>query len=446
MRMIRKVLLLVVLLIASGCAKDKGPDPWIDSGIDSGTDTDTDTDTDSDSDTGEDETPPDLPSDCSATSVNILTSGTGDGRTPSIAHDIETLMTWAYDDSGVAVPANWLIQMATFVPDGGVSVQEPMSTTIIARKPDMASRANTFGVVWLDSRWDTSCTAALQNDCNLDIAFMRFDPAGIPDDTTPFRITEAAGLKTRPAIVGTDDGWLVAWLQPDTIDDGTMMAVALPATGDPGGSVPTPIQVSQTEDVALPGISIAAVGTTAVVVWLATGQQEIIARKLNLDATTSGDAFAIDEGLSVIGPAIVAGSDDFLVSWSRRTVDDFEVYTRMLDAAGSPTGDMNRATWTVDDIMGSRPAWNGSSFALLWLSNRDNGAENCYDPACENQVFVAELDEHGTPRTAAVQLSTNPNPCGFPALSWDGLGWTALWELRQNMRQQIVRGQMTCGL
>ena len=225
-----------------------------------------------------------------------------------------------------------------------------------------------------------------------------------------------------------------------------MMAVALPATGDPGGSVPTPVQVSQTAGVDNPGISIAAVGTTAVAVWLATGQQEVMARKLNLDATTSGGAFAIDDGLSVIGPAIVAGSGDFLVSWSRRTVDDFEVYTRILDEAGSPQGDMNRATWTVDDIVGSRPAWSGSSFALLWLSNRDNGAQECYDPACENQVFVAELDEYGAPRTAAVQFSTNPNPCAFPALSWDGIGWTALWELRQNMRQQIVRGRMTCGL
>jgi hypothetical protein len=444
MRIPDKVLLLAFFLITSGCSQDKGPDPWMDSGIDSGTDTDTETETESD--TGEDETPPDLPSDCSATSVNIGMSGTGDGRTPSVAYNIETLMTWAYDDAGVAVPANWRIQAATFVPDGGVSIQQPMSATIIAREPSMASHANTFGIVWLDSRWDTSCTANLQNNCHLDIAFMRFDPAGIPDDTTPFRITEAANLSTRPAIVGTDDGWLVIWLQPDTTDNGTMMAVALPPTGDPGGSVPTPVQVSQTEGVDIPGLSIAALGTTAVAVWLVPGQQEIMARKLNLDATTSGDAFTIDEGLSVIGPAIVAGSDGFLVSWSRRTFDDFEVYTRMLDEAGSLEGDMNRATWTVDDIIGSQPAWNGSSFALLWLSNRDNGAQDCYDPACENQVFVAELDELGAPRTAAVQLSTNPNPCAFPALSWDGMGWTALWELRQNMRQQIVRGQMTCEL
>ena len=444
--MFKKSMLLIIFLIASGCTKDKGPDPWMDSGIDSGTDTETDTESESESDTGENETPPDLPSDCSATSVNIETSGTGDGRAPSVAHNSETLMTWAYDDAGTAVPSSWRIQAATFASDGGVSVQQPMSATIISKEPSMASRAGTFGAVWLDSRWDTACTANLQNNCHLDIAFMRFDPAGIPDNTTPFRITEVANIRTRPAIVGTDDGWLVAWAQPDTADTGTMMAVALPATGDPGGSVPTPIQVSDIEGVNLPTISIAAVGTTAVIVWLAEGQQEIMARKLNLDATTSGDAFAIDEGLSVIGPAIVSGADDFLVSWSRRTVDDFEVYTRILDESGSPTGDMNRATWTVDNIMGSQPAWSGSSFALLWLSNRDNGAQECYDPACEDQVFVAELDELGAPRTAAVQLSNNPNPCAFPALSWDGIGWTALWELRRNMRQQIVRGRMTCGL
>jgi hypothetical protein len=124
--------------------------------------------------------------------------------------------------------------------------------------------------------------------------------------------------------------------------------------------------------------------------------------------------------------------------------EDFEIYTRKLDGTGTPAGDAHRATWTTRDADGPVSAWNGSSFALLYVSPEANGTGTCTHDSCRAQAFFAPLDADGVVAGKELMLSDNPNTCREADLVWDGSGWFAVWELRQDMRQQVYYGRTTC--
>jgi len=64
--------------------------------------------------------------------------------------------------------------------------------------------------------------------------------------------------------------------------------------------------------------------------------------------------------------------------------------------------------------------------------------------SCQRQVFATALAADGSPRSTAVLLSDDPNRCRDIDISWDGSGWTAVWELWRNLRYQVFWGRMVC--
>jgi len=152
----------------------------------------------------------------------------------------------------------------------------------------------------------------------------------------------------------------------------------------------------------------------------------------------------LDEGVDTFPPRIVAGNEGFLVTWSRRTVEDFEVFSHLLTGTGALLGEPNRLTWTISDESGAVPAWDGDTYAVLWFGNRANGTEECVDSNCEDQAFASVLDANGAMASVPVLLSNNPNPSSNGDLAFDGSGWTTAFEVRRNARQQVFRGRMEC--
>jgi hypothetical protein len=440
--------ILLAASIAIACsgkdAKSYPDDGGIDGGdtdVDTDTDTDTDSDTDSDTETGENETPPELPEICSADLMDLPASGDGDGRWPEIAAGTETLFTWAYDEQEPT--ADWDIQIASFDlgPDGGVGDPvEPMEDSIVAEMPFLVERGDGFGIGWLDTRWDLSCTTSDQDACNRDIAFITLDGAGQPANPIPNRVTYDAVINERPAVAATADGYLVVWAEQDgpTAD---ILVAALDANGDPG--VPQLISGDNPSEIERRP-AIAAAGTTAVATWLADDQNHVLAQALDLDGNPVGDPQAVDEGNLCSAPKIAGGTDDFVVAWSTMKYDDFEVYTRKLDGSGAPLGEPHRATWTTEHAEEPAVAWSGSDYALIWLSPEKNGTGSCTHESCMPQTFGALLDDDGAIASQDVLLSDDPNRCSVPDLTWDGSGWLAAWELRRDMRQQVYYGRMVC--
>ena len=432
--------------LAAACSDDKKPD-WendTDTDTDTGSETDTDTDTETDTDTGEDETPPALPASCQAVTVNTFVSGDGDGAIPALALSEGGLVAWGYDPQEDGADAQWRIQIAAYDPGTGPgATADPMSDTVIARKPSAAHRDGAYGVSWLDSRWDGTCSSEDQESCAMDIAFMTFDATGVPTNTIPLRVTNSGSPETGPLLEPTADGWLVAWGVSAAGETLTAWAVPLDPTGNPGTAVQVSGEGVIDDD---SGLDLAVSGDTAVLVWADEDQHEILAAALNLDGTAKGDPVPIDSGDLMITPTVAGKDDGFMVAFSKRPNDDFEIYTMPLEADGTPAdgAEPARASWTTSNAMSSKLAWSGTTWGMAWLSNRNNGEADCLEDGCESQVLFCELDEGGAPATRSVVLSTDPNPSFDEDLAWDGSGWTAAWALRQNMRDQIVYGRATC--
>jgi hypothetical protein len=447
--------LCCLLLLASGvlggacgddgssfAAGDGGPD----SGTDTDTDADTDTDTDTGSDTGEDEIPPDLPALCSVDVFNEETSGGGDGRQPEVAWDTSSaaaLIAWSYDPQGEGLPEQWRIQTTSYDPLAPEIVPvEPFTWSTVASWTAMAARDGGFGAVWLDSRWDPACEPEDPDSCAVDLAFAALDAAGAAAAADPIRLTADGVRRGQPAIAGAPDGWLVAWAQADAT--ATLRLVAAPLSAD--GVIAEPQIISGDESITgdSADVALAVGGTLAVAVWRADDPEAILAQPMAFDGTPIGEPVIVDQGVPARPPRIAASGDGFAVVWSRRTVDDYEVFSRLLTGAGAPLDEANRLTWTISDESDATVAWGGASYGVFWNGNRASGTEECVDPNCEDQAFASVLDADGALASVPVLLSDNANPSSNGELAWDGSGWTAVWEVRRDLRQQVFRGRMEC--
>jgi hypothetical protein len=444
----------LALALTYGC---NGGDDSTDSDIDGG-DTDTDTDSDTDTDTGEDETPPDLPELCtldiaqsSASEKDDLSSpDKGNGRTPDIAFNGSTLMVWSYFSK--EEDATWEIQAAPYdpLPDGGLPgpdggppgpVGTPASKGPVAQMSSIAARGQEFGIVWLDGRWDPNCDESNFGDCHRDIAFLNVDSTGQAlSGPGPSRITIDTDVASRPDIAATENGYVVTWVElADSINN--VMAKPIDESGNPGDSQQVSTDEGPKND---SEARAAAIGDTVVVTWSDEKQRKILVRVLDGDAVAIGNVATADEGTLCYKPRIAAGAGEFMLSWNKQPYDDIEIYTRKLDGSGTPVGEANRITWTTSDVFDSALAFNGSCFSVAWLCTRANGADEPVVETAEPQVFAGLLDENGALSAVPVLLSNDPNNCNNLQISWDGGGWTAVWELPRDMRNQIFYGRMTC--
>jgi len=428
--------------LLAGCDRES-PTFTADDG-DTESETGSDTDTGQDTDTAEEDIPPDLPAACVVDSTSVPLSGGGDGRWPTLARgEGEMLLAWAYD--GQQGSADWNIQVATHeagIPPLIGQPDEPVAWSILSQKPAMAARGDLFGLVWLDSRWDPDCQADDQQACLREPAFIELTADGSPaGDADPVRLTAGESIAVRPVIAATDSGWIAVWSQDQTGNAATIEAVAIDGTGQPGA-----VHVVSGVDAAAKSYrpALAAAGEQALVVWLDAGYQSISAIRLGPDGAPLGGIQPVVEGNSVVHPRLAAGDGEFLLTYGRPQGADIEIRARRLDTAGGPLGGEQRVTWTSGDTIFSHPAWSGSEWAVAWLSDRANGADECAVETCQAQVFLTALDADGAPRAAEVQLSADANPASEIELSWSGTGWLALFELRRNLRQQVSWSHAFC--
>lgn len=436
----------VFLLLAAlwGCKEDKNKAE--DGGVKG--DGGTDSDTGSESDTGDGETPPNLPELCTVTyAQNPLLpqdpiSGDGDGRSPDVGFSGSAIVAWAYDERGT--DPDWDIQVAPYRPDADAGVVddpvEPAPSPKIGTDPRLAARQGKFGIVWLDGRWDPKCDPTNSDNCVEEVAFIQIDNTGNPLMSEPLRVSLQSMLSGRPSVAATSSGYDVAWIEGP--GDGKQVVAA--AVSD-DGKLGQQYQISTGSEV-YPDQrpQIAAVGDTVVAVWLSSDQRRLMSRVFKAGAAPQAEEKVIDEGHSCLSPSLAAGQDGFVVSWAAEYDSGYEIFTAKLDSNGNFSGQINRATWTYGDVKYAVLAAHGSDYALAWLSSKSSGEKSCAVATCNPQVFATSLDSNGEVSGKPVKLTDNPNSCNEVSIAWDGSEWTAIWELRGDMRQRIYLGRMKC--
>jgi len=374
-------------------------------------------------------------------SFNTVASGEGDARFPSVSHSTSSLASWLYDPEETGQPEQWRLQIGVYDPAASaLTMMEPFTAVPSAESLAMATSASAFGAVWLDSRWDTACDPDAPDECSVDLAFASFDAAAEPAAAEPQRVTTTGVFRSDLSIAATPTGWLVAWM---AVESDSLSAFA--AAIDAAGTIGTAHVISDDQPFFADSsdVSLAATSTTAVAVWSAD-LASVVAQVTGLDGTPTGDPITIDEDVPCAMPRIEASENGFLVTWSRKTYEDYEVYSQLLDANGAPTGSKNRLTWTTTDARGAIPAWNGSTYGVVWESDRANGSSSCVESNCRNQLFGSVLDAQGQLASEPILLSNNANDSSNAALAWDGAGWSALWEVRRELRQEVYRGRFIC--
>lgn len=464
----------VLLILGCGNGTDKNPNK--DSGDDSDEGSDSSTTLDSDSETPSDsatdsgtesdtetlldtqETMPDLPELCrldrgqtAASEEDDWSSETkGDGRGPAIANSAHTLMAWHY--LSAEENAVWEIQVAPYdpEPDGGLPGPtpgppgpkvNPVTPGPVSMHPDLTPRKDVFAMAWQDGRYDPLCQEKDFADCVRQIAFLTVDAQGqAVGSNVPVQITMDAQIATGPSVVATDKGYVVVWSERAT-SAATVMAVSVGENGALG----TPQAISlgnDADDQRAPQIAV--LNGTIVVVWGTKTQTKIQSRRIDENAEPVGDIQLIMGNCNCLSPDIAAGGENFIVSWSSRSDVDYELYTRQLNGNGIPVGEVHQATWTTTDIFSSVVSFGGGGFALAWISTKKNGESNCLVNSCKGQVLAALLEKNGEVASLPVVLSDDPNPVSQFDFSFDGRGWTALYELPRMGRKQVFYGRMVC--
>lgn len=392
-------------------------------------------------------------------------TGGGDGRRPDIVYNDgvdSALISWAYFPSLEESGDRWEVLVAPYgdgpaeedagVADGGDNsgggvgdARNPATMGPLAELPRLVSRDNEFAVVWLDGRFDPSCRVESYPDCLKDVVFLRLNADGgaVSDPPEPVRISAGGSVTLRPDIAAIPSGYAVAWVE--WMEGGTRL---MAARIDDAGQVLASWQLS-TDDVQVDSVgdvSIAADEERLVAVWASGDRRQLLARAWrHADLAPEAAPRAIgDQVTDVQNTRIVAGAGGFLIAWASDLNGDHEIFTQKLDAVGQVVGTVQRVTWTTDDVRISSLASNGALFALAWSSTQSNGTSTCAEGTCNEQVFGALLGQNGAPASAPVQLSDDPNTSTNPEISWDGSGWSTVWEMRGNLRWRVLLAQMVC--
>lgn len=448
---------------ALGCGEAE--QNWI-VGTDHPTDTSSELSEDSDtmSDTGsETETAfPELPELCvRETELNggletgqFPLSGTGSAVTPAIGANRETdelLFAYAYIESGAPT---WAVMTTPYraaveTVDGGSTVirevgeiSSPSPADAPGKSPSAAYGHGAFGLVWLDGRYDPACNAENDDNCLMDVVFLRVDADGVASGD-PVVLTDAALGRPagRPAVAALLDGFLVVW--PATISNETRLAVV--RLDDAG----TPLEEAfLLEDTLVDSVfppSVAANDDTAVIVFTDARQTGVSARIWPAGEDRPENPFALSESDGKnTGAVIAAGQGGFLTAWTGMVDKKPQILMRTLDAFGEVAGEVQQATW-ANNVGNPAVAAHDDIYAVAWSATHDNGEEKCAVPDwCAEQIFAAIVDADGHSAAAAVRLSEDPNESRNMQIAWDGVGLTAVWETWRLNRWQLFFGQMTC--
>jgi len=347
----------------------------------------------------------------------------------------------------------WVIRLASistaaYAPDAGVDDQpelfpSPVSSSAKSRGLTMTERQGEVGLLWVDSRWDTACDPTQDSACREELAFSRVDERGLPiDSSEPVQIQPGRRIENRPALAATDEGYVAAWCEAES-----SKTVVYAAGFDPAGVELGP-PIPLTTDAGADGYgspSVASRGSRALVVWSGNGQRQIVSQIVDGRGRAVGEPVALHEGSQNTSPAVVTTGEGYAVAWSSAIVSHAEILVLLLDASGAPVGEPRRSTWLTGSATQPRIAAAPSGeLMLIYRSSRQEGDESCAIASCPYQMYAAPLSASAARTARPLLLDDDPNMASYANVVYDGSGWSAVWQVARNLRQEVHFGQLIC--
>jgi len=433
---------VVFLVLNIGCDENKIDEIDSDTGTVEVIDSDT-VDTDVDTDTGE--VYPAYPSVCKVVTRNDELSGDGDGRGVALVSNGNNWFSgWVYKDKTNENPT-MLLQIA-IARNGMPESFTPFEDSVKSTDVSVAVDGNTLAVAWIESRseWDSDCSLENSDACDSSLAFMTFVD-GVAAESLPIKLTAGMRVSDVPMVRRFGDKWIVVYARGFRTGSSTIEALFV----EDDFSVSTPVVLSKVEQANKPSyLSVGVSSNVSVVSWLNSNQHSIGYVTIDLKDDLVSEIKIIDEGVKFSSPRVVAGKNEFLLSFSKMVNNGLELFTRKINLSGELKEEQYRISWTKRGVGNSSLAYDANSgYSIAWLSPEKNGATSCIDSKCSDKVFATSLDKHGALQHEPLLVShglEDLNSCLNPVVTSFVDGWVVAWQSLKNMRYQLSYSDFYC--
>ncbi|UCG43880.1 MAG: hypothetical protein JSU73_04480 [candidate division WOR-3 bacterium] len=278
-----------------------------------------------------------------------------------------------------------------------------------------------FMILWNDDRGGDN-----------DIYGARMTSEGTVLDPRGLVIVSASQGQWFPALVFGGGQYLVAW-QHDWYMSFREVFVARMATSgqvlDPGGKPASAAANSQSWP------SIASDGQNFLVVWRDDnrGSGDINGARVLADGTVLDPAgIRISSSPSTqLQPVVGFGDTSYLVAWTHRAGQSYEVYGAMVYWDGT-VGSTIEITNTAETQEEPAIAFNGTDFLVAWQDGRNH--------PYWSDIYAARVSRTGTVLDPdGIEVARAENSQWVPAVASDGSGFLVVWEDRRTVNQWDVQ-------
>jgi hypothetical protein len=328
---------------------------------------------------------------------------------PDVAFDgTFYLVAWHDERSGdYDIYASRVTTSGQALDPNGIAVSTPYGDQY---KPAVEFDGTNFMILWIDARGSGT-----------DIYGSRVTSDGTVLDPSGLRITSATQGEWQPALVFGGGQYLVAWQQDRQGGNREVYVARMSTTGqvlDPGGKATSAAANGQSQPV------VASDGNDFLVVWRDDnrGSGDIYGARVSQDGTVLDPAgFAISTSQSgQYNPAVAFGDTSYLVAWTHRLNQSYEVYGAMVSpdgTAGSSFPIISRQSTQQKPGIG----FDGTNFLVAWEDGRSSRYYLDLYAARVTQSGQV-LDDNG------FEVSGAEGAQWLPAVAFDDTNYLIVWE------------------
>jgi hypothetical protein len=289
----------------------------------------------------------------------------------------------------------------------GTKIGSDIRVTVDAnrsRNPAIVGTGNGFAVAWSDNR---------DGDSEIYMARFASDASRIEDDV---RVTNAVGNSSHPSLAWTGNTYALSW-QDWRDQDLEIYAARLTASGNKLGS---DIRIMDASGLSL-GPSVLWSGREILIAWrdesAGDGSQLFFAR-VDATGTKLGQETQITtQARTMLSQSIVWTGAETLAVWDDSRNGTFDIYGARIDSSGNKIGEDIRIT--ADGAGGVEPAltWNGFEAGMTWQSNRGDDVS----------IFMTRLTAQGEQIGSEIRISNAPGTSKCADIVWTGSQYGIAW-------------------
>jgi len=315
-----------------------------------------------------------------------------------------------------------------------------------AAGPAIAWNNDAYIIIWRDARWNSSCT--LSASCGTDLAAAVLDENGVMSGTIN-RITTGGKVIGQPLLLGHEEGIIALWQEQEAgaLNEGSIFAITMSSEGEITGQRK---KISGDSEVMELPFYASTDKEGAVVAWMGRNENGFQIQEIDNNADTVGERVWVDTGNMIKKVNIKnCAWDGYFSAWSQKTGDSLsgtEIYSAKITRDLKIDGEIVRHSWTDGNAMNPAIAEVDDGWAVLWDSDRAQGASRCRDKTCTLDVYFQLTDDSGEPITHPLRVTEDRNQCSrATAFSVDD-GFIVFWVATREYRETLFARKIQCSL